>query len=1250
MILKAKINKLKESNLAKKTESTQEFLIKLGNFEDVIDALINIHPSEYYHELKKVILNEFERTRRELYQFIQNAKMNTSSKRNELDQDREHLYHLIISISQIVLFVVSNISFRLDYYSLTMNCLFERLKSYIIILVESKIVQITKFTSPSSKNKKLKSFHLIGHAIALSKSFVEEFYLNPKNDYSISVFSSFGRFILNNFCHACCNCPVMTLPREEFFENRNINNSFSKSLFWNRQCYKEYLVKSKMRFHSPPLILKLEKFFRLYFNLKLLMWRNRSVVADSAKKNKEICRICENSIPIEEYISHIYYCKEQKVFYEQMKKIKDQIKETITQIDFFKEQINLSGQKITLFSASCPYSSVFRLNKNKVEKPSEILSNLSLIYTYENQLELDYYEKNPHSLCHLFALVHLTQFIYFANKRIPANSPEIDEIFGTLFVSLFKKIIAVEFYLTVKMSNQKITTTKPNDSTTKNEDISDSGSSNYTEENTKTNSFSPVKKDSNVSSLKYHLLPNTRTDSNPFPQLIKEYTSKLCYFSSSSPSMFKRQNSQNAHHRREKSFNTFEGRLIKTKSKTVKVSYQEMSNQMKKKNYVKQKTHNNFSLVQNAHSHNLTKKIAKHFHELANEETGSNIQVHKEKLIKKSSTNISGLTLVVKEKKEENSSGRKKSLFNTSLLFHSPNKEERRKPEEIESFILNKSNNFSSDEDSNNEEDKPETNDNIQILCKNIKKKSSVTLRFLGNKQEDTQKKDSIEKIILDATNSSNSEENSEDDSFSSHEFSDKSEEEDSKQLLTENLLAEMYFEFNKLLTYVKEKLEEKDLGESSGDKKNTLQFFSGKKREERSDSTDRFDSYSSSNSSFTSATSISINNFKFILPIGKGGYGRVDIFQKKKTGDFFAIKTVDISNMKEKKLSFTLKNETFILNEINSDYVVKCYYIFRDRVNFYYVMEYMPGGDLYHLLSAICLPLKTIQLITAEVILSLLYLHSKGIIHRDIKPENILISKEGHFKLTDFGLSESEMKDNKYAIVYNDEKKNLIFNGEEDNQPETIVGTLNYMAPEMFTGEYETTEAIDYWALGILIYELYTFKVPFNGENSNETRSKIINMKFDWSAFETEDIKESYDNIEDAKDLINKFIVRNPNERWGDVNFDDIKRHSFFKGFQWERIKSIRDIAVLSYLKKKVAQTNKEIKESSIHNKETNIIIIDTSDENNNQYDKVTGCFYCERVDNLYEKSRDVINVKIKKKELGINEDNSVSLLEDLK
>ena len=423
-------------------------------------------------------------------------------------------------------------------------------------------------------------------------------------------------------------------------------------------------------------------------------------------------------------------------------------------------------------------------------------------------------------------------------------------------------------------------------------------------------------------------------------------------------------------------------------------------------------------------------------------------------------------------------------------------------------------------------------------------------------------------------------------------------------------------------------------------------------KDKDRSVSFDRADSPSSSTSSLNSTNNISINSFKFILPIGRGGYGRVDIYQKKTTGDYYAIKVVDISKMKEKKLSFTLKNETFILNEINSDYVVKCYYIFKNRINFYYVMEYMPGGDLYHLLSTIFLPKKTIQLIVAEVLLSLIYLHSKGIIHRDIKPENILISKEGHFKLTDFGLSESEMKNNKYAIVYNDEiSQNTDLFKEDESENGNIVGTLNYMAPKIFTNEYETTASIDFWALGILIFELYTFKVPFNGVDGAETRENIINLKFDWSPFENPDIIESYPNLNEAKDLINKFIVKNPSERWGDEQFDEIKKHPFFNGFTWETIKEMKDYSILNYLKKKVEQTNKLIRESTKNSsKETNIIIIDNNDENNNLYDNISGCFYCERVDNLYDKSKDVINVKIKKKELGLNEDNSVSLLEDLK
>ena len=296
-----------------------------------------------------------------------------------------------------------------------------------------------------------------------------------------------------------------------------------------------------------------------------------------------------------------------------------------------------------------------------------------------------------------------------------------------------------------------------------------------------------------------------------------------------------------------------------------------------------------------------------------------------------------------------------------------------------------------------------------------------------------------------------------------------------------------------------------------------------------------------------------------------------------------YAIKTVDIQSMKEKKLSSTLKNETSILNEINSDYVVNCYYIWKDKVNYYYAMEFMPGGDLFKLLSTIVLPIQTIQLISAEVILALNYLHSLNIIHKDLKPENILISKKGHFKITDFGLSQNDNnKKNIFDMIDINKSDSSDFSDEEKEEIKTV-GTLNYMAPELFTDEYEITPSIDYWAFGVLFYELFTFKVPFYSESQSETKNNIINMKFDWSHFEDENVISTYKNLDDAKDLINKFVVKNPSERWGDDDIDKIKKHKFFEGFNWDNIKNIHDKAVINFLKKTVEETNKKIKETNV-------------------------------------------------------------------
>ena len=407
---------------------------------------------------------------------------------------------------------------------------------------------------------------------------------------------------------------------------------------------------------------------------------------------------------------------------------------------------------------------------------------------------------------------------------------------------------------------------------------------------------------------------------------------------------------------------------------------------------------------------------------------------------------------------------------------------------------------------------------------------------------------------------------------------------------------------------------------------------------------------------------SIKISSFKLILPIAKGGYGSVALYKKISTGDFYAIKSVNISSMKEKNLSRTLKQEQNILKEINSDYIVNSYFIFKDKKNYYYAMEYLPGGDVYKLLSSIILPESTIQLILAETILGINYLHKIHIIHHDIKPENILITKDGHFKLSDFGLSKTMKEDfdyNTYVknfqnlefIMHNNIEK---YNEEDNNETSQAVGTLNYMAPELFTEEYPEGPNLDYWSVGVVLYELYSFKVPFEAETQEKTRQNIIQMKINWDNLLNDEMKKQYKNIDDGIDLIKKFLVKNPGERWGDNNLKDIKSHPFFKGLNWEDIQKIKNQPVMKYLKKVVAETNKKIKEqmentdNNYNNIDDNLLPCELDFEIG---DEIEGSNYTGRLDNLTKRNNELIRMKFKKKEFHFNEiKGKESLFLDLK
>ena len=408
------------------------------------------------------------------------------------------------------------------------------------------------------------------------------------------------------------------------------------------------------------------------------------------------------------------------------------------------------------------------------------------------------------------------------------------------------------------------------------------------------------------------------------------------------------------------------------------------------------------------------------------------------------------------------------------------------------------------------------------------------------------------------------------------------------------------------------------------------------------------------------------VSKFKLILPIAKGGYGSVGLYKNVTTSDTYAIKTVDINSMKEKKLSSSLKNEQNILKEINNEYVVNSYFIFQDKKNYYFVMEYLPGGDVYTLLSKNNLPKKTIQLIVAETILAVNYLHSIRIIHHDIKPENILISLKGHFKLSDFGLSKTLQEDNEFEAVQN--LRNFVefnkfpinFNlGDDEDENKDAVGTLNYMAPELFTDKFPHGIGIDYWAIGVLIFDLYCYSLPFQAKTQEEVRSNIISVNIDWSKLINDEVKKIYGNIDPAVDLIKKFLKENPADRWGDKNLDEIKKHKFFDGFNWNDVQNIKNETIKEYVKQRVKENNNKIKEINLKNKakkekgdknnESNktedgypsIIEINLT-ENEEKY------FFTERYDNLSKKNTELIKKKISK-EVSLKDNISDLMLLDL-
>ena len=310
----------------------------------------------------------------------------------------------------------------------------------------------------------------------------------------------------------------------------------------------------------------------------------------------------------------------------------------------------------------------------------------------------------------------------------------------------------------------------------------------------------------------------------------------------------------------------------------------------------------------------------------------------------------------------------------------------------------------------------------------------------------------------------------------------------------------------------------------------------------------------------------ISRNNFKFKYIIGRGGFGKIWKAYCKLNNKYYAIKEMNKLRIIDKKYIHSILTEKEILSKISHPFIITLYYTFQDYNSLYLVMELFEGGDLrVHLNYVKTFSEKMIKFFLINSIISLEYIHNLNIIHRDIKPDNYLLDLNGYIYLTDFGIS-----------IYVNNIKNNNNNYETNN-----LGTLGYMSPEVLNSK-KNNFTVDFYSLGITLYELLFGKIPYKGLPKKEIKEKILSENFQIKGNEIP-IGYSYE----LADLINRLIKRKPNKRIGYNGISEIKKHPFFKDIIWEKYKEKKEIS--PFLKLVNYYKNSGIKKLE-NNKEDNI------------------------------------------------------------
>lgn len=312
-------------------------------------------------------------------------------------------------------------------------------------------------------------------------------------------------------------------------------------------------------------------------------------------------------------------------------------------------------------------------------------------------------------------------------------------------------------------------------------------------------------------------------------------------------------------------------------------------------------------------------------------------------------------------------------------------------------------------------------------------------------------------------------------------------------------------------------------------------------------------------------------NAFDTLKVIGRGAFGEVLLVRGRMTGELYAMKKLRKSEMiKKDQINHVLAERDLLAENMNgyqnNRWVVNLYFSFQDATYLYLIMEYVPGGDMMTMLiKEDTFPEDWTQFYIAETILAINSIHQLNYIHRDIKPDNLLIDREGHIKLSDFGLCtglQTNRLKSLYAKLQNQSKELQQADKEQKSRKERLeewkkkrkvfaystVGTPDYIAPEVFMQRGYGKEC-DWWSVGVIMFEMLVGYPPFCSETPTETYRKIMNFK------ETLQFPDDAVVSDEARDLIERLLSDQDVRIGTNGGVKEIMSHPFFDGIDWDEL-----------------------------------------------------------------------------------------------